>query len=195
MTFKLGKSRQQINLVSQGYGRRRQDETLARKRVGVGGLIYTGQRRPFWELSDTGAATWLKWGNSISGRGNWEEFGQLYGQCKGEGHCQVYVWWTRTPSLWKWGEGEGKPVLYVWPGNNPLLPLGALPLGGQVWVLLSVAFLGWRQSIPTYLHRPDFCEQSRKMWFRILLTLKVVLEGDYNILKGCWIVRGGEGSF
>lgn len=47
VTFKLGKSRQQINLVSQGYGRRKQDETLARKRVGVGGLIYTGQRRPF----------------------------------------------------------------------------------------------------------------------------------------------------
>lgn len=92
-------------------------------------------------------------------------------------------------------KGKGKPVLYAWPGNNPMLPLGALPLGGQFWVLLSVAFLGWRQSLQKYLHWPDFCEQSwiRKMWFRILLTLKVVLEGDYKILKGCWIVRGGEG--
>ena len=27
--------------------------------------------------------------------------------------------------------GKGKPVLYAWPGNNPLLPLGGLLLGGQ----------------------------------------------------------------
>lgn len=70
--------------------------------------------------------------------------------------------------------GRGKPVLGAWPGNNPLLPLGALLLGCQFWMLLSTAALGRRQRKFTkgISVGPDFNEQA---WIRNILCFSIRL--------------------
>lgn len=159
VTFKLGKCRQQTNVVSQGYGRRRRGETLVRKswcwwaslcrmvREGLSDSSVTLEQQHDWsEETSQAEGIGRNWSTLVSAKG------RDIAKSTYDGHIHLLFGSEE--------KGKGKPVLYAWRGNNPMLPLGALPLGGQYWVLLSVAFLGWRQSLQKYLHWPDFCEQS-----------------------------------
>ena len=118
------------------------------------------------------------WGNLVSSivNGRWRDM------------AKIHLWWIHTLPPQGEETGKGKPVLYDWSGNNPMMLLGAWLLG-QFWVLFNVVFLGRSQTkfSKNISISPDFGEQCwirKTLWFRILLLhWRWFLQGEYEFFK------------